>query len=93
MVIFKAQNSQVDAKQIARLVGASGGTPSGDELKDALEVGKRITELGDTLCLRRSLTERGIGRDQIPIIVERATGGLTEGTMYDGVARLVEGFY
>lgn len=92
--MFKAQNSPEDAKQIARLFTAcGGGTSSGEDLKDALEVGRKITGLGDILCLRRSLTERGIGRDQIPIIVERATGGLTEGPVYDGVTRLVEGFY
>ncbi len=93
MVQLKAQAKPEDAKQIARLLPWTGGTSSGDELKDALEVGSRISALVESLGLRQSLTQRGIGRDQIPIVAERATGGLNQGPLYDAVTRLVEGLY
>lgn len=94
VVMFKAQSKRDHAEQIARLLPATGAKRSGDDLKDALEVGSRITGLVEALGLRPcTLTERGIGKDQISVIVERATGGMMEGPMYDAVTRLVEGFY
>ncbi|ERF77224.1 hypothetical protein EPUS_05793 [Endocarpon pusillum Z07020] len=93
VVQLKARAKQEDAKQIARLLPWIGGTSSGDDLKDALEVGCKISALVESLGLHQSLTERGIGRDQIPIVVERATGGLKEGSLYDIVTLLVEGLY
>lgn len=51
----------------------------------------------DRLGLRQqSLTERGVSREEIPKIVQRAIAGgegLREGETYDGVVRLVEGFF
>jgi alcohol dehydrogenase class IV len=93
VVKFKAREREEDAKQIARLLPATGGKLSGDDLTDALEVGDRILALVETLGLRKSLTERGIGKDQIPTIVERATGGIKDGPLYDGVAKLIERLY
>ena len=93
VVMLKARGKQDDAKQIARLLPAAGGKPSGDDLKDALEVGRRIVGLVDALGLRKSLTERGVGKEQISIVVERAIGGGKEGPMFDAVTRLVEGLY
>ena len=61
--------------------------------KDAQEVGSRINDLVATLHLRQNLTEIKVGKDQIPIIVGRATGGKTEGPLFDAVAQLVEGLY
>ena len=93
VVMLKVRGKQEDAKQMARLLPATSDKLSGDDFKDALEVGSRIVGLVDNLGLHQNLTERGIGKDQIPIIVERATGGLKEGLMYDDVTRLVEGSY
>ena len=93
VVKFKAQDNTEDALQIARLLPAIGGTPSGDVLKDALQVGDNIIMLVETLGLSQSLTERGVGKDQVPIIVDRATGGMKEGQLYDAVKRLVEGLF
>ena len=92
MVKFKAENAE-DAKQIARLLPATGGQASGDTREDAREVGRRINDLVATLGLRQNLNERGIGKDQIPIITGRATRGMTEGPVYDAVMHLVEGLY
>ncbi|KAL1963926.1 hypothetical protein VTN77DRAFT_7732 [Rasamsonia byssochlamydoides] len=92
VVKFKAKNSPEDARQIARLLSATGGTPTADNYREALEVGDRILGLVDRLGLRQSLTERGISRDEIPRIVQRVGGGLTEET-YGGVVALVEGFF
>jgi alcohol dehydrogenase class IV len=91
--MLKARAKEEDAKQMARLLPAAGGTSSGDDLKDGLEFGSRINELVSTLGLRQTLTERGVGRDQIPVVVGRVTGGLKEGQMYEAVTRLVEGLY
>ena len=91
MVKLKAETE--DAKQIARLLPATGGKPSGNAREDAREVGSRIMELVATLGLRQNLTERGVGKDQVPIIVARATGGMKEGPVHDAVTHLVEGLY
>jgi hypothetical protein len=89
-----AHHKQDDAEQIARLLPAVGGRRTDDRLNDALEVGERIIALVEVLGLHPpTLTERGIGRDQIPIIVQRATGGLKEGPMLDAVTQLVERFF
>jgi hypothetical protein len=94
VVKFKAQSKQSDAEQIARQLPAAGGKRSGNNLEDALEVGKRVTGLVQGLGLAPlTLTERGVGRDQIPIIVGRATGDLKEGPLYEEITRLVEGFF
>ncbi|PGH23592.1 hypothetical protein AJ80_02372 [Polytolypa hystricis UAMH7299] len=93
VVKYKAKNNPDDARQIARLLPATGGTPSGDDFDDALEVGDRILRLVDTLGLRQELGSRGVGKDQIPIIVERAMGGIKSGPEYDAVVRLVDSFF
>ena len=92
VVKLKAEDAE-DAKQIARLLPAIGGQASGDAREDAREVGGRIIELVATLGLRQTLTGKGVGKDQVPIIVGRATGGMIEGPMYDAVTHLVEGLY
>lgn len=93
MVIFKAHGNPGDAKELARLLPSIGGRSSGDDLEDAVEVGRRIIDLVSFLGLSQSLTGKGIGRDQVPIIVERATGGVKDGPTYDAIARLVEGLF
>lgn len=91
--VVKTKADTEDATQIARLLSATGGKPSGDIQEDAREVGNRINELVATLGLRTSLSEKGVGKDQVPIIVSRALNGMTEGPVYDAVTRLVEGLY
>lgn len=91
MVRLKAETE--DAKQIARLLPATGGKPSGSARQDAREVGSRIVDLVVTLGLCQNLTERRVGKDQVPIIVGRATGDMKEGPVYDAVTQLVEGLY
>ena len=92
VVKLKADNAE-DAKQIVRLLPATGGKASGDVREDAREVGSRIIGLVTTLGLRQSLTERRLDKDQVPIIVGRATDGITEGPMHHAVKHLVEGLY
>lgn len=93
VVIYKAQGDPGDARELARLLPTIGGRSSGDDLEDAVEVGRRIIDLVSFLGLSQSLTAKGIGRDQVPIIVERATGGVKDGPVYDAIARLVEGLF
>ena len=93
VVKFKAQDNEEDAIQIARLLPATGGMTTGNILNDALQVGDKIIMLVETLGLTRSLTERGVNKDQIPIIVERATAGIKDGRVHDAVTRLVEGLF
>ena len=92
VVMLKAQCPK-DAEQIARLLPIVGGKESGNVQDDAREVGMRINGLVDSLGLRQTLTEKGVGRNQIPIIVARATGGATDGPLHEAVTRLVEGLY
>ena len=94
VVKLKARSSDRDAKQIARLLPATGAQASGNELEDALEVGDRILGLVESLGLRQgSLSERGVGKGEIPIIVQRATGGMKEGPLFDAVTQLVESLF
>lgn len=93
VVIFKARDNPEDAKQIASLLPFSGGVPSGNDVEDALEVGRRIAELVSSLGLLLSLTERGISSDETAIIVERAMSGLKDGPACDSIAKLVRSLY
>ena len=89
-----AEASKEDAKQIARLLPTTGAQYSDDVVKDACEVGDRILKLVDDLGISPgTLSDRGVSRDEIPIIVGRACGGITEGPTYDAVFRLVESLF
>ncbi|KAJ5196742.1 Maleylacetate reductase [Penicillium cf. viridicatum] len=91
VVKLKAHESVENAKQIARLLPGIGGSLTGDELQDALQVGDRIIALVSSLRFDFSgLSARGISKDEIPIIVQRALGGATDGPLYDQVKALVE---
>ena len=92
MVKLKAEDPEA-ATQIARLLPAVDGKASGNTREDAREVGNKISELVARLGLRQNLTEKAVSKDQVSIIVGRATGGMTEGPFYDAVTRLVEGLY
>jgi alcohol dehydrogenase class IV len=94
VVIFKAKSSQEDAEQISRLLSITGGRPTGNGEDDAVEVGQRIISLVEALGLHPpTLTERGIGKEQIPIIVQRATGDMKEGPLHDSITDFVEKLY
>ncbi|KAI4122518.1 MAG: hypothetical protein LQ338_005787 [Usnochroma carphineum] len=91
VVQLKANDSPENAKQISRLLPASGGRPTGDDLRDALEVGNRIARLVDSLGLDvGALSARGIGKDETSIIARKALGGVGEGLLYDQVVELVQ---
>lgn len=94
VVKTKAMASKDDAEQIARLVPAVGTASSGDVVKDACEVGDRIIRLVDELGVSPgTLSDRGISRDEIGVIVGRACGGdADEGTRSE-VTRLVESLF
>jgi len=92
VVKLKAQTDKDAAVQIARLAPFVGVQASGDATKDALAVGDRVLGLVKELGFTQTLTDRGIGRDQIDVISERATKQ-KGGKVYDAVKTLVENLY
>lgn len=92
VVKLKAESSADDATQIARMAPFIGISKSGHDRQDAQAVGDAILELVKRLDLKTTLPEKGVGKDQIPIITQRATGQ-ESGPMYDKVKVLVEGLY
>ena len=103
VVKLKAKGSKDDAANIAAILQYLGEQKSGDDVKDAEKVGDRILKLVEDLGFKTTLTEKGVGKDQIDIICARATGGLTpdkvseksegEKKMYAGIRGLVESLY
>ena len=94
VVQLKAHESPENARQIARLLLAAGGCPTGDNLKDALDVGDRILALVNSLDLNiGNLSSRGVSKDETPVIVQRALGGTKEGPLYDKVEQLVASLF
>ena len=103
VVKLKAKASKEDAAKIATILPFLGEKQSGDDLKDAEVVGDRILKLVSDLGFKTTLTEKGVGKDQIDIIVGRATGGLNpdpmkklhsrEEEMAVEIRKLVEGLY
>lgn len=93
VVKLKAKGKKEDAEQIARILPRIGGQSSGNAEADAQQVGDRINRLVDDLGMHQSLTDRGIGKDQIDIIAQRASGGQKEGPVYESVKGLVEGLW
>jgi alcohol dehydrogenase class IV len=90
---LKAHSSRDDAAQIARILPFIGQTRSGDDVTDATKAGDAVLDLVQRLGLKTTLTERGVGEDQVDIIVQRATGGQTEGPLYDAVKELTKSLY
>ncbi|KAJ4554940.1 hypothetical protein HRR88_007804 [Exophiala dermatitidis] len=101
VVKLKARQSKANAEAIAAILPYLGESRSGDDVKDSDRVGDRILGLVDELGLKTTLTEKGVGRDQIDIICQRATGGLIPGKEQSqqdeetlkSVKKLVEGLY
>ncbi|KAL8727588.1 MAG: hypothetical protein Q9181_005660 [Wetmoreana brouardii] len=91
VVQLKAHESSKNAEQIIRLLPAARGRRTGDNLRDALEVGDRIVALVDSLGLSPGgLSDRGISKEETPTIAQRALGGVREGPLYDQVVKLVQ---
>ncbi|KPI42023.1 Alcohol dehydrogenase 4 [Cyphellophora attinorum] len=103
VVKLKARLSSDDAARVANILPFIGGTPSGDAAKDAETVGDRINGLVKDLGFKTTLTEKGVGKDQLDTIVKRASGGLNpdpnkkadskEEALALEVRKLVEGLY
>jgi alcohol dehydrogenase class IV len=92
VVKLKAESSDDDAGQIARMAPRLGIKPSGDNKKDAVAVGDAILGLVKRLDLKTTLTEKGVPKDDVGKITNMATKE-TSGPLYDKVAKLVEGLY
>ncbi|KIX09778.1 uncharacterized protein Z518_00859 [Rhinocladiella mackenziei CBS 650.93] len=101
VVKIKARQSAENAEKIAAILPYMGEKRLGDDLKDSDLVGDKILGLVQDLGLKTTLTERGVGKDQIDIICARATGGLMPGKeksaqdeeVLKTVRGLVEGLY
>jgi len=101
VVKLKAHGSKEDATSVAAILPVLGGQRSGDDVKDSEQVGDRILKLVKDLGLSTTLTEKGVGKDQVDVIVSRATGGLSgkegqsekEQQMVGAVRKLVETLY
>lgn len=91
VVKLKAENS-ADAAQIARILPFIGKTPTGDNKKDAIEVGDAIIDLVKRLGLETNLSAYKVGEDQVPQITKLATGQ-ERGNLYDAVEGLVKTLY
>lgn len=76
------------ADQIARLLPFLGQRRSGDARVDAEMVGDRVLDLVKRLGLDSDLGGFAVGREEIPVIVKRATG-LESGPVYEAVEELV----
>ncbi|KAK5163271.1 uncharacterized protein LTR77_010857 [Saxophila tyrrhenica] len=92
VVKLKAESSDDDAAQIARMASRVGVKPSGDNKKDAVAVGDAILDLVKRLDLHTTLTEKGVSKDDVSKITKMATRQ-ESGPLYDKVAKLVEGLY
>ncbi|KAK5707237.1 hypothetical protein LTR17_020870 [Elasticomyces elasticus] len=92
VVKLKAESSSDDAAQLARMVPFIGLQASGDSKKDGVAVGDAILELVKKLDLKTTLTEKGVGKDQVHTIVNLATRQ-ESGELYDKVKELVEKLY
>ena len=64
----------------------------GSAKKDAQKVGDKVLGLVQELGLDHDLRNYKVGKDQIPIITNRATG-MEEGKVYEKVKGLVEGLF
>lgn len=92
VVKLKAESSDEDAEQLARMAPFIGLSKSGNNKKDAIAVGDAILELVKDLGLKTTLTEKGVGQDQIPVITKLATRA-ESGPLYEKVKALVENLY
>ncbi|CAK4030914.1 related to Lactaldehyde reductase [Lecanosticta acicola] len=92
VVKLKAEMSEDDAEQLARMAPFIGIAKSGNNKKDATAVGDAILKLVEDLGLKTTLTEKGVGKDQVPVITKLATRQ-ESGPLYERVKVLVESLY
>lgn len=105
VVKIKAQADPKDAAAVTKVLpmlpSPYAAQPSGDAVKDAEVVGDAILKLVDDLGFTTTLTEKGVGRDEIDTILGRATGGLSgqegksakEQKMVETIRDLIERLY
>lgn len=101
VVKLKARWDPKDAAAVAGILTALGEPRSGDDVKDADAIGDKILKLVSDLGFKTTLTEKGVGKDQIDIILQRATGGLSgqegksekEIEMVNAIRQLIESLY
>jgi alcohol dehydrogenase class IV len=91
-VVKLKANDPAAAEQVARLLPFIGEAGSGDKKKDAEKVGDRILKLVKDLGLDSDLRNYEVGKDQIPVITNRATGQ-ESGDVYNAVEGLVKGLF
>ncbi|RMZ31903.1 hypothetical protein D0859_03994 [Hortaea werneckii] len=92
VIKLKAASSEEDARQLARMAPFIGLSTSGDVRGDAVAVGDAVLRLVQELGLKTTLTEKGVGRDQVEVITRTATRA-ESGPLFDRVRELVEGLY
>ncbi|KAI5366508.1 Putative alcohol dehydrogenase, iron-type/glycerol dehydrogenase GldA [Septoria linicola] len=92
VVKLKAESSEEDAKQLARMAPFVSVSKSGDAKKDGVAVGDAILKLVEEIGLKTTLTEKGVGKDKVDWIVKTATRQ-DSGPVYDKVKQLVEALY
>ena len=92
VVKLKAEASDEDATQLARMAPYIGLNKSGDAKKDAIAVGDAILDLVKKLDLNTTLTEKGVPKEDAHKITNLATKA-ESGPLYDKVKALVEGLY
>ena len=90
---LKASASGADAAQLARILPSIGQQRTGDDVGDANKAADAVLDLVQRLGLKTTLTEKGVGEDQVDIIAKRATGGQTEGPVYEAVKKLTKSLY
>ncbi|KAF2673568.1 Dehydroquinate synthase-like protein [Microthyrium microscopicum] len=80
------------AEQLARMAPFVGAKVTGTAQIDASAVGDRVLELVEELGLTTRLSDKGVGDDQVPIIVKRATKQ-ESGPVFDKVAEIVKAMF
>lgn len=101
VVKLKAQGDPNDAAAVAAILDVFGEKRSGNDVNDAKVVGDKINKLVNQLGFTTTLTEKGVGKDQVDVILGRATGGLSgkegktekEQKMVAAVKGLIERLY
>jgi alcohol dehydrogenase class IV len=94
VVQLVCQESSENAHQLARLLPAAGGQRTGNDQRDAMELGERIEALVRRLGLGPvGLQSLGVSKDQIPVIVQKVMGGVREGPRYERLTVLVESLF